>query len=379
VEDIMIEFSKITPEPLMNWREVIEQTTREFLRLSNNTNKEDNALASKLRNDVDRGDIALAAGPISQATVESEKILAAKFKRFIVILEEISKLPWNNFFEVLTSYFITPLQRLLSKFSKDSMFIPIEHETDLSEKHLSDIQTFLDTSLKTIEGAKYDIYQDNTILARAKIEFYLKQMSVLLPFKNKIRPIVVPGKELTLVYIQKAILYGPLAMLVSQFNIPSGAELKSSVKEIGDPSIEILLKNIGFQLDKYNNEKLSYDDTKIKELIAVHDEKERQNVIKEFDKLTDEERAIEKMNKKLGIGKWAVGGTKLIYAYDKDYYDLERQKRLDAGIIDFPGLGDGELPNPEGRHHDEFGLPVFGDADLESGYSHNQHADDDYE
>jgi hypothetical protein len=38
-----------------------------------------------------------------------------------------------------------------------------------------------------------------------------------------------------------------------------------------------------------------------------------------------------------------VGGTKLIYAYDKDYYDLERQKRLAAGIIDFPGSGPDQM------------------------------------
>jgi hypothetical protein len=56
---------------------------------------------------------------------------------------------------------------------------------------------------------------------------------------------------------------------------------------------------------------------------------------------------IEKIKIKLGIGEYAVGGTKAIYAYDKDRYDIEREQRAQAGIIDFPGVG------PEGPEHGE--------------------------
>lgn len=70
-----------------------------------------------------------------------------------------------------------------------------------------------------------------------------------------------------------------------------------------------------------------------------------------------------------------------IYAYDKEYYDQERQKRLAAGIVDFPGLGNGEMGPPEGREMDELGFPVYNDKEFEEdgGYDHNQHADDDQE
>ena len=58
-----------------------------------------------------------------------------------------------------------------------------------------------------------------------------------------------------------------------------------------------------------------------------------------------------------------MGGTKLIYAYDKEYYDQEREKRLQAGIMDdMDDMGD---------ENDE---PFE-----EEGYDNNQHADDDYE
>jgi hypothetical protein len=71
----------------------------------------------------------------------------------------------------------------------------------------------------------------------------------------------------------------------------------------------------------------------------------------------------------------------LIYAYDKDYYDLERQKRLDAGIIEFPGQGNGEMGEPQGGEYDENGFHQYADEEYErdSGYDHNQHGDDDNE
>jgi hypothetical protein len=163
--------------------------------------------------------------------------------------------------------------------------------------------------------------------------------------------------------------------------MPPGAEAVSPIRSLGDPSMRFVSELVAISLAKYKRERLSYNDQEIKELIAIRNEKERVNVIAEFDKLTDEERAVELINKKLGIGKWAVGGTKLIYAYDKDYYDLERQKREAAGIIDFPGLGPDQMEGFEGRQVDDFGFPVFGDDDFEGegGYDHNQHGDDDYE
>ena len=118
-------------------------------------------------------------------------------------------------------------------------------------------------------------------------------------------------------------------------------------------------------MNKFNKERLAFSDTELKEMIAIRDEKERSNIIAQYSKLTDEERAIELMNQRLGLGKYAVGGTKLIYAYDKDYYDLERQKRLAAGIIEFPGSGNGEMLPPDGRDVDENGFRIYNDDEME--------------
>ncbi len=369
VREIMNKFGDIEPPPIPGWDEIIQQTTDSFLQLPP---------------DADRGDVAVAAGPISEATANSERIIDERITHqgYRNLLEEIVKLSWANFFQVIQTYFITPYERLLTHFSDGSLFIPIELKKALSEQHVSkDIMPILNNDLLIVTSKEADLQKESYSLARGKIAYFVEQMSELLNFKNKIRPIVVPGRDLTLVYIQRAMLYGPLATLINPAEIPTGTVVKTAIKSIADPSMRYITDLIELTLNKYRVEKISYDDQQIKELIAIRTEKERANVIAEIDKMTDEERAIDVMNRRLGLGKYAVGGTKMIYAYDKDYYDLERQKRDAAGIIDFPGLGPDQMAALDGRATDEFGFPVFGDAEFEreGGYDHNQHGDDDYE
>jgi hypothetical protein len=369
VRGIMSKFGDVKPQPLPGWDEIIQQTTDSFLQLPP---------------DADRGDVAVAAGPISEATSNSERIIDERIthKVYRGLLEEIVQLSWANFFQVIQTYFITPFERLLTQFSEGSLFIPIELKKALSDQHVSkDIMPILQNDLLIVKNKETELQKESYSLARGKIRYFVEQMSALLNFKNKIRPIVVPGRDLTLVYIQRAMLYGPLATFINPAEVPEGTVIKTPLKSIGDPSMRFIMELIELTLNKYKAEKLSFNDQDIKELIAIRNEKERVNVIAEFDKLTDEERAIELMNKRLGLGKWAVGGTKLIYAYDKDYYDLERQKREAAGIIDFPGLGPDQMRSLDGRPTDELGFTVRGDAEFEreGGYNHNQHGDDDYE
>ena len=369
VEEIMGEFGEMDPAPIDGWSELVNRTTVEFLKLTGN---------------IDRADIALAAGPISEATLSYEILIDNNLKRYKPILDEIVKLPWDNFFQVLQNYFIVPFKRIITGYIKESIFIPRENKKELSENHIQDIETFLKNSMKVFGESRRDavlnINDPKMDFARGKIQYFVNQLSTILDFKYKLRPIILPGREYTLNYIKSALLYGPLGKLINSSDIPEEIELRSAIKEVGDTSMIFILRNIMFYLDKYKNESLAYDDEKIRELIAIREEKERVQVIKEFDVLTPEERAVELINKKLGLGKWAVGGTKAIWAYDKDNYDKEREDRVKAGIFDFPGTSDGEIPLPEGKNHDEYGFPIYGDMNFEGdGYDQNQHGDDDYE
>ena len=341
VSEIMDEFSDIHPTPIPNWKEIIRETTANFL---------------SLPPDVDKGDIAMAAATISDATKLSADIIKSRISpKFQSVLEYIVKLSWINFFQVIQSYFITPFQRILSQFSPGSLEIPIELTKDLSETHVKDITPILanDNLILTLKGETIKDPKFN--LARSKLRYYLKQMSAVLEYKNKIRPNVVPGRDITFTYIQRAIMYGPFATLINPSEIPEDTEFKTPIESVGNTSMKYISEIVMLVLNKLNEEKLTFNDEEIKEMIAIRDEKERTHIIAEYSKLTDEERAIELMNQRLGLGKYAVGGTKLIYAYDKDYYDLERQKRFAAGIVEIPGSA--------GEYEEE-------------GYDHNQEVDE---
>jgi hypothetical protein len=73
------------------------------------------------------------------------------------------------------------------------------------------------------------------------------------------------------------------------------------------------------------------------------------------------------MKKRLGLGDWAVGGTKAIYQHDPDQYERERAQRADMGL-DF---GVAAAAGPE----EEFG---GGGAGAEGGYDNDQMAAEDY-
>jgi hypothetical protein len=134
--------------------------------------------------------------------------------------------------------------------------------------------------------------------------------------------------EMFLQYIKNIILCGSLHVLLN---------------ENTEPIIQnILMEALSIQLKKCYHERVIFDPKVIAERIEVRNEKERSNILNKFNNMDEDERKLEILKKKLGLGDWSVGGTKLIYAYNADYWDLEREKRIEAGIDDFPGLHDNQ-------------------------------------
>jgi hypothetical protein len=346
---IMNQFGAIQPPPLMEWQSVLSETTVRMLRLPP---------------DAMRDDIVVAMGPLSDLSVASEALVTRQIQTFrlqqaLPLLKNIAALPWVAFFQVIQSYLIVPLQRVLSGFTDDALFFSYELRQELSYTHVTeDLEPILVRERK-LQSQLRDELPEVTV---DKIQYLVHQLRAMLSYSSTIRPMSVPGREQTLAYLQRAILYGPLAMLLS----PS---LQDAIQSATDSSSEHLARIIAYLLAKYNKERITYNDQELKNKIAVRDEKERVNIIAEFNTLSDEERAMELMIKRRGMGKWAVGGTKRIYAYDKEYYDEEREKRLHAGIMDDMG----ELGDMDDRGD-------MGDEPFEEeGYDNNQHGDDDYE
>jgi hypothetical protein len=64
-------------------------------------------------------------------------------------------------------------------------------------------------------------------------------------------------------------------------------------------------------------------------------EKEKAKIMKDKNDMTPEQRKLDNMLQRLGMGKWAVGGTKAIWRYDPNQYVSEKDAMEAAGITRF--------------------------------------------
>ena len=101
-------------------------------------------------------------------------------------------------------------------------------------------------------------------------------------------------------------------------------------------------------LKQYNREHLSYNPTKVREELAKAREVEKQGFIHFLHVKNPEERAIEIQKERLGIGRWSIGGTKLVYSYDPDQWDKFRSEHannyslLNDGVNGIPHISQQE-------------------------------------
>jgi len=58
--------------------------------------------------------------------------------------------------------------------------------------------------------------------------------------------------------------------------------------------------------------------------------------------MSKEEKSLELVKKKLGLGDWAVGGTKAIYQYNAEQYEKDRNQRIEMGFTDFPDISEAQ-------------------------------------
>ena len=147
--------------------------------------------------------------------------------------------------------------------------------------------------------------------------------------------------------------------------------------------MKLLYKALGQALTKYAVGSKIPSEEEIRIGLSQRAEKEKQVKMSKFEHMTREERRVELVLKGLGMGEWAVGGSKAIRQYDEDRYEAERAERAAAGITDYPGaLAVGQGQGDE-RPIDMFGTNFGADYDAagergDGGYDHDQMAEDDY-
>jgi hypothetical protein len=272
----------------------------------------------------------------------------------------------------LTTYFISPIQRILTKFETDGLK-RILADYEVSQEHNTDIQRFLTDHYGNLRDHKSTFAGG---LLRDKAEELVNKFAAINQILSDLRSgLVVVGGNRIIPYITRAMIMGAIAEYVNPNRDLGGSTKEDSVVNVSDS-----LKLIAECTEWYKNEAKKYSDKEVRELITARNEKEKLLFVEEISKLPKELKQIEKLKKMYGRGKWAVGGTKAVYAYDPDRYDAEREERAAAGIVDWPGYGPEGGPLPQGRPLDAEGYPDHGQDERDGGYDVNQKAgDDDYD
>ena len=122
-------------------------------------------------------------------------------------------------------------------------------------------------------------------------------------------------------------------------------------------------------------EGLSFTEDEIRDLISRRTAAEKDLFTTRQNKMTPEEKKADLMMKRLGLGAWAVGGTKAVYTLDPDQYDREREQRIEMGLGDFAIDPEAAARAAQLLQEDTFG---GGGVGAEAGYDNEQMAADDY-
>jgi hypothetical protein len=334
----------IEPEPAEGYKAVMAITQTEL---------------TKLPPDAKEVEVALALSEFSTLSEEMENKLKTRLPPTQhELFDTLVKGGAGSITRFLQSYVLVPLSHFASKRGYTAK---VPKSWNLSWQHQLDLENILNTHRGYI--VKFNKVELTPWL-KAKIDTIILQTRSILSRLETLRPLQIPGGIQTYEYFLKFCLYSPLANFVDPNTLPIAQDTEAPSSHVEQHAM-FPAKFISDMVNRFKDEGLSLTPEQIRELIAKRNEAEKANILKKMTDMPRAQKDIAKIQMKLGIGEWAVGGTKAIYAYDKDRYDIERDQRAQAGIIDFPGMGPEGVAAPEGQMD---GLGYFEDGGDEAGY-----------
>ncbi len=369
--DIMRTVALIEPPPLDEWKAIMEETIQ-FL--------------GELPPGASKTQIQEALGRLAEVGAEAADALHSRLpKTALETLKMIFKMSPNEIGEVLLTYLIVPFSRLVTNMELEPLNrLQPELVEELSELHVGDIvKNILAPNIDLVKRFASDFEPGRSPFARAKMEHAVQQLAQIPPLLEKVTASNLPGTKRTLHYLLQALILPPLAGMMDPNQLPDEEFAQSASDAVRDNSVRLLFQVTTTALAKFRAERLNYTDKEIKERLQVRAEQEKVKIIEEISKMSDDRKRTEMIYKKLGIGaKYSIGGTKAVYQYDPERYDIERTEREEAGIMDFAtnGFGpEGEQP-PEMFAGDANGIYDFG-PQMEVGYDigGNNEYDDEIE
>lgn len=353
-EALLQDIAVLEPEPVPDFSETLGSLITGFETLNaegRDTNREIESRLQPLR------DLLVATADEKVEGMEkSEDILRKKlgsgnFGVLMAILEE----PVPHVFEILRSYFVIPAQRILT-----GTLGPLAMRKDygLSKDHMELLQGVLKEHTEFLN--KFPLESLN----KEKLQYYVSQMSAIFTKANEIRIQRLRNGKYITAELLRVLFFGPLGILIDE-TIQLNEESIAGEKDLA------LVKFVWACIGKYRRERLSYSAVAVRERLAEAKEQEKQTFIDREDKMTDEEKQLERVQKKLGIGKWAIGGTSLVYKYDQTFFDQKLKEG--QGHVDILLAPDVAV---EGAV-DAYGVPIHGEDYFDrDGYDLEQHPED---
>jgi len=330
-------FRVMNPEPFVGWKEAITTTVEALSKLSANDDPIDAyGTISNMAVDI-IGECKNRLGEVNAATLQ--RILEGNPIQCI---------------EAIRTYFLVPFQRLVTGFHTKSLRVQKSYKLGLGTEQ--DINKIIDSHLEYM-----------ATLAKRASGFTLHKMKwahkrlvdALTILKSSIRSSYIPGGDVGLPFIITALIGGIIVEFMNPNVVPQDMDEEAAASI--DTGARAPIQIVDVCLQKMRLEGTNFTEEQIREMITRRDTIEKMSFIKRFDDLTPEAKAVEKMKKKLGLGDWAVGGTNVIYAYNPDQYEREREQRTAMGFQDFTagqvdmleeGGGDGGYDNDQMAEED---------------------------
>jgi hypothetical protein len=350
---LLAKIAAVEPEPFEGFRLLMAETI---------------SRAATLTGGAEEMAVAQAYAPLSDNMIE---VLGDIQKRLgipaVRTLQSLIKQSPSQIVESARTYFLVPFQRLVLKFKPDSLKVqkayklPTQTQDDVNASLASHLQ-YLQTLQKVVKGySEIKLIQAQRQLA-----------AVLRMIQNEIRPNMIPGGELGTGYLVSALLVGILGEFINANVVPTGV---SGTGGAIDVTARVPINILEVCLSRLQLEGLNFTEDEIRDLIARRTAAEKDLFTTGQNKMTPEEKKADLMMQRLGLGKWAVGGTKAVYTLDPDQLDREREQRIEMGLGDFAIDPDAAAHANALMQDDMYG---GGGAGAEGGYDVDQIGADDW-
>jgi hypothetical protein len=301
---------QIEPPPFQGWRALMNLTID---------------AVSKMTPTPSDMDIAQAYGPISDFTIKAiEEIERHVGQSSLTSLKRLFEQSPTQVTESIRTYFLVPFQRLLNGYHIEGLRVPTKFgppiTRDAIDKALKEHVTYLVQLKKYVKG-----------YTAVKLEQAKKVLTVLLPIiQRDVRGHLIPGGTKATPYIVAALVLGVFEEFLNPNTVPAGGGGAGY-----ETTARVPINILEVCLSRFQLEGLKFSEDEIRNLIAQRVDAEKMTFINDLDKMTPDEKKSELMMKRLGLGKWSIGGTKAIITLDPEQLERERVKRIEMGIGDF--------------------------------------------